>query len=88
MPQVRFLQAVAGDDFSYVAGDVVEMPGDQAEAWADGVRGELVRGEMPETPERAAPKAETTAAPTSAKDAAVAAEKPLARRRKKAGEAT
>lgn len=79
MPRVRFLQAVAGDDFSYVAGDVVDMPGARAETWADGVRAELVRGETPATPERAAPKPETAAA-APPKDTAAAAQKPAPRR--------
>ncbi|GLY81842.1 hypothetical protein [Actinoallomurus iriomotensis] len=84
MPRVRFLQAVAGDDFAHVAGDVVEMSGEQAEAWADGVRAELVRSEAPETPERAAPAPETTSTATTAekKDASSAAEKPSAARRR------
>lgn len=81
MPRIRFLQAVAGDDFSHVAGDVVDMPGAQAEAWADGVRAELVRDQAPQTPERAAPKPETATAPSAPKDPAAAAEKAPARRR-------
>ncbi|MDN3356077.1 hypothetical protein [Actinomadura sp. DC4] len=83
MPRVRFLQAVAGDDHSFVAGDEVDMSGEQAEGWADGVRAELVRDAAPETPERAAPGPETTATSTStsAKDPAAAAQKPTARRR-------
>jgi hypothetical protein len=87
MPRVRFLQAVAGDDISFVAGDVVDMPGEKAEAWADGVRAELVRSEASETPERAAPKPETTTTPTSAKNAAAAAEKPPPRRRSRSAPA-
>jgi hypothetical protein len=84
MPRVRFLQAVAGVDVSFVAGDVVEMSGEQAEAWADGVRAELVRGEAPETPERAAPETETASTATAAeeKDSADAAPKPPTARRR------
>lgn len=61
MVAVRVLAPVAGSDFSWQPGDVVDMPGDQAEKWADGVRAELVRGREPETPERAVPAPETTA---------------------------
>ena len=66
MARVRFLQAVGGVDYSYTPGEEVDLPGDQAEAWADGVRAELVRGDAPETPEattaRHAPRMETTVA--------------------------
>jgi len=60
MPRVRMLQAVAGLDFSWAPGEVVTMTPDQADAWADGVRGELVRDEPQE-------RAVTTAAETTAR---------------------
>lgn len=67
MARVRFLQAVGGTDYSYTPGEVVDLPGEEAEAWADGVRAELVRGEAPETPESNAasrgPRLETAAQP-------------------------
>lgn len=56
MARVRFLQAVAGQTFSWVAGQEVDMPGEEASKWADGIRAELVRGETPETPESARPE--------------------------------
>ncbi|WP_420034700.1 hypothetical protein ACN2WE_21470 [Streptomyces sp. cg28] len=59
MARIRVLRSIAGADFVWEPGQVVDLPGDQAAAWADGVRAELVRGQTPETPETAA--AETTA---------------------------
>lgn len=42
MREVRLLVSAAGDDFAGQPGDIVRMPDDQAQAWADGRRGELV----------------------------------------------
>lgn len=53
MARVRFLQAVGGVDFSYVAGQEVDLPGEEASNWCVGGRAEMVRGETSETPERA-----------------------------------
>lgn len=53
MPRVRILQSVAGDTFSWMPGEVIDMSAKDAAVWADGFRGELVRGEQPETPEQA-----------------------------------
>lgn len=61
MPRVRILQAVAGEDFSWLPGDEVDMSGKDANVWADGVRGELVRGEAAATPERGDATPETAA---------------------------
>lgn len=58
MPRIRILQAVAGPDFSWNPGDEIDLPGEEASKWADGVRGELMRGEALETPEQA-PEPET-----------------------------
>jgi hypothetical protein len=58
MPRIRVLQAVAGPDFSWNPGDEVDLPGEEASKWADGVRAELVRGQAAETPE--GPSVETT----------------------------
>lgn len=63
MPRVRILQAVAGERFSWRAGEIVDMSAAEAKVWADGYRGELVRGEQPETPERARAEPETTTRP-------------------------
>ncbi|WP_069885273.1 hypothetical protein [Streptomyces luteocolor] len=41
MPRIRILQSVAGLDFSWAPGDVVEVDAAVAEAWADGERAEL-----------------------------------------------
>lgn len=51
MPRIRMLQAVAGPDFSWDAGMEVDLPGEEASKWADGVRAELVRSATLETPE-------------------------------------
>lgn len=67
MARVRFLQAVAGQTFSWVAGQEVDLPGEEASKWADGVRAELVRGESPETPESARPEKSTAKRSTRAK---------------------
>lgn len=53
MPRIRMLTSVSGDGFVWEAGQVVDLPGPEAAAWADGVRAVLVRGNTPETPESA-----------------------------------
>jgi len=62
MARIRMLTSVAGDDFAWEAGQVVDLPGSEATKWADGVRAVLVRSVQPETPEQ--PAAETTARKT------------------------
>lgn len=42
MPRIRVLQSVAGPDFSWSAGDEIDVPAAEAQAWADGERAELV----------------------------------------------
>jgi hypothetical protein len=42
MAFIRILQPVAGADFSWAAGDVVELPDEEAAKWADGNRAEAV----------------------------------------------
>jgi hypothetical protein len=63
MPRVRMLVSVAGPDHSWQAGDEIDMSVEDAAMWADGERGELVRGESVETPEgnrrKRGPKVET-----------------------------
>ena len=63
MARIRLLQAVSGSDFSWSAGDVVDLPGAEASKWADGYRAEMVRGEAVETPETPAAAEKTTRAP-------------------------
>lgn len=63
MPRVRILQAVAGETFSWRPGEEIDMSAADAKVWADGYRGELVRGEQAETPERGQAAPETTARP-------------------------
>lgn len=59
MPRIRMIQSAAGHDFSWAAGEVVDVTAEQAAAWADGERAELVRDVRPEravqapAPERA-----------------------------------
>lgn len=61
MPRVRILQAVAGEDFSWLPGEEVDMSAKEAAIWADGERGELVREEQADTPERGQASPETAA---------------------------
>lgn len=42
MSHIRVLQAVSGLEFAWQPGQVVEVTDEQAGAWADGVRAELV----------------------------------------------
>ncbi|MEV6803142.1 hypothetical protein [Streptomyces sp. NPDC051132] len=51
MARIRVLRSVAGADFEWHAGQEVDLPGDEAAKWADGVRAELVRTLPVETPE-------------------------------------
>ncbi|MFZ3558161.1 hypothetical protein [Streptomyces sp. BH055] len=44
MARIRILQSIAGLDFSWAPGDVVEIDDAAAEAWGDGERAELVDG--------------------------------------------
>lgn len=69
MARIRMLTSVAGADFAWDAGQVVDLPGAEAATWADGVRAVMVRTDPVETPEQ--PAAET------------AARKPAARRGRK-----
>lgn len=53
MPQVRMLTSVAGPHGQWDIDEIVDMTPEQANIWADGVRGELVRPSVSiETPER------------------------------------
>ncbi len=38
MARIRILQSVAGGDFSWAPGELVELPDDEAAKWADGER--------------------------------------------------
>jgi hypothetical protein len=51
MARIRMLTSVAGDGFSWEAGQEVDLPGPQAAIWADGERAVMVRDEPVETPE-------------------------------------
>lgn len=53
MPRVRMLTSIAGPREHWDAGQEVDMTPELAKVWADGVRGELVRGPAVETPEKA-----------------------------------
>ena len=52
MPRVRLLTSVAWETGYWEQGEEVDMTPEQAKVWADGVRGELVRGPVVETPEK------------------------------------
>ena len=55
MARIRMLTSVAGAGFVWEPGQVVDLPGPEAAAWADGVRAVLVRGEPADTPEAPGP---------------------------------
>lgn len=70
MARIRMLTSVAGEGFSWRAGEEIDLPGEEAAKWADGVRAEMVRADPVETPEQL-PAAETAARrPTRRKSAA------------------
>jgi hypothetical protein len=62
MPLVRMLTSVAGSGTSptWEIGEEVDMTPEQAQIWADGERGELVREPAAETPEGRSVAMETT----------------------------
>lgn len=70
MPRIRMLQAVAGPDFSWNPGDEIDLPGDEASKWTDGIRAELVRGQTMETPESGSPETTSAKSRSRAKPAA------------------
>lgn len=61
MARIRMLTSVSGTGFVWEPGQVVDLPGSEASAWADGVRAVMVRDEKPETPEASAARPERTA---------------------------
>lgn len=65
MARIRMLVSVAGDGFVWEPGQVVDLPGPEATAWADGRRAVLVRDDPPETPEAAAAPPERARRKTS-----------------------
>ncbi|WP_228988595.1 hypothetical protein [Streptomyces sp. DH8] len=58
MARIRLLTSVSGRGFAWAPGEVVDLPGAEATAWADGVRAVMVRDEQPDTPEAAAARPE------------------------------
>ncbi|MEV8354626.1 hypothetical protein ACFVTT_38650 [Streptomyces niveus] len=54
MPRIRILQSIAGADFSWAPGEVVDVSASAAEAWADGERAELVDDKGQDGSEKAA----------------------------------
>lgn len=59
MPPVRMSTAVAGVDFSWSPGEVVQLPAERAAQVVAAGWGELVRGEAAETPEGRTAELET-----------------------------
>ncbi|MCP3820069.1 hypothetical protein NLX86_18810 [Streptomyces sp. A3M-1-3] len=56
MARIRILEAVAGSDFSWAPGDVVDLGDEEAAKWADGYRAEYVTPPAEESaPEPEAP---------------------------------
>ncbi|MFE9432157.1 hypothetical protein [Streptomyces sp. NPDC006640] len=51
MARIRMLTSVAGADFVWEAGQEIDLPGEEASKWADGVRAVMVRAPSVETPE-------------------------------------
>lgn len=51
MIPVRILEGVAGSDFSWVPGEIVEMSEEDAVKWADGYRAERVEQADPPRPD-------------------------------------
>lgn len=66
MARIRMLTSVAGEGFSWRAGEEIDLPGPEAAVWADGVRAVMVRTAPVETPEQPA-AAETAARRTRRK---------------------
>lgn len=58
MPLVRMLTGAAGANFEWRPGDEVQMSPEEAQKWADGIRGELVTEERVQTPERGQQRSE------------------------------
>lgn len=52
MPHIRVLQSVAGLDFSWSPGEIVDVDKATAAAWADGERAELVEDKPQRTTTR------------------------------------
>lgn len=56
MPRIRILQSVAGLDFSWTPGELVDVDAATAKVWADGVRAELAEAPDQAGAEKAAPR--------------------------------
>lgn len=63
MPRVRILDSLAGQRFSFVAGEEVDLPADTAKSWVATGHAEYVTGRHIDTPERAAAAPETRRRP-------------------------
>ncbi|MFI8531799.1 hypothetical protein ACIGMX_16355 [Streptomyces aquilus] len=59
MPHIKVLEAIAGADFSWAPGDIVELPQEQAEVWADGHRAEWAAADGAAVPVEQAPRVVT-----------------------------
>ncbi|MFJ4990065.1 hypothetical protein ACIP9H_40495 [Streptomyces sp. NPDC088732] len=60
MARIRVLEGVAGDDFSWAPGDLVDLPDDEAAAWADGHRAQWADAEPEAGRVEAHPRVVTT----------------------------
>ncbi|MFB7285439.1 hypothetical protein [Actinacidiphila glaucinigra] len=60
MARIRMLEAVAGADFSWAPGDIVDLPEEQARGWADGHRAEWADAEPEAARVEVAPRVVTT----------------------------
>lgn len=59
MRRIRVIEAIAGADFSWAPGDVVEVSEEEAASWADGHRAELADPEDEQVPVQQAPRVVT-----------------------------
>lgn len=50
MATIRVLQAISGPDFSWLPGDLVDLPDDESAKWADSIRAELADQAPPAAP--------------------------------------
>lgn len=75
MPRIRILQGVSGDGFSWIAGDEVDLPEEEATKWADGYRAERLSpaskapAPTPETDDAAGDESVEDEAPAGAEKA-------------------
>lgn len=68
MARVRVLPPIVHTSYGHQPGDEIDLPGDVAQTWCNAGLAEMVRGEAPDTPERARSAPEHAAEPESPED--------------------